>query len=347
MEIVVDQQSRGPADQPMRSPGLSAFVARVLDQLAISSWLPAVMLIGVGALLVQLQQSGNLDIPAAIEALASKPWGAIIILIFALVLASMVTQAFSFQAIRILEGYWGPSRLSQWATRQAVRRQLNQYHQAHSKVQDLEKQAFATARLKLRTVHPGDVINALEDRIQRLPAGEVKARNTVEAIQAANQISWRYHADPAAIAVLDRAYTRVAGFPNQPHRLLPTELGNTIRASEDKLNQVGGDLEGFVMRNYQWIPARLMIQHDQFRDRLDMYSSLVFVFLLLAAGAVPLLAYCAQYMLGSLAGASILLLGALLSYKAGVASAQGYGVTLASMRDYVPAHGRQTLAPAD
>ncbi len=75
----------------------------------VSAWSPAAMLIGVGSLLVQMRSDNDLDVAKPVGKLANpQSWGILIILLFGLVLTTMVTQAFSFGIIRLLEGYWGP-----------------------------------------------------------------------------------------------------------------------------------------------------------------------------------------------------------------------------------------------
>jgi hypothetical protein len=44
-----------PDKEPKQADGLSQFMGKVLDQLSLSTWLPAAMLVGSGALLIQLR----------------------------------------------------------------------------------------------------------------------------------------------------------------------------------------------------------------------------------------------------------------------------------------------------
>lgn len=84
----------------------------MLDQLSLSAWLPAAMLVGSSAVLLQLHARPDRNLALATNHLIAKPLGVIVLLLFALVLATMVTQAFEFEVIRLLEGYWGNSRLA-------------------------------------------------------------------------------------------------------------------------------------------------------------------------------------------------------------------------------------------
>jgi hypothetical protein len=104
----VAQAPNESAEVQPQPEGLSQFISKVLDQLSLSAWLPAAMLVGCTAILLQLRSQGNFDVGAAVVALTAKPLGILVVLLFSVVLAAMVSQAFSFGAIRFLEGYWGP-----------------------------------------------------------------------------------------------------------------------------------------------------------------------------------------------------------------------------------------------
>ena len=113
-------------------------------------------------------------------------------------------------------------------------------------------------------------------------------------------------------------------FPEQS-RIMPTKLGNVLRSNEDEL-QVDGDLSGFVMRNRHLVPTRVLMHHDQFRTRLDMYCLLVFVSASVAVISIPLL-----WELKAVEEAGVtltFLVMARVSYGAAVASARGYGTAL-------------------
>jgi hypothetical protein len=112
---------------------------------------------------------------------------------------------------------------------------------------------------------------------------------------------------------------------------LPTKLGNLLRATEDKLKNSGNDLEGFVLRNYAAAPRLVQMQHDQFRNRLEMYCTLVFV-------SVSLVVLTLAILLGSgISAASIVIICGIFatlsatSYLAAIASAGGYCAALKEM----------------
>lgn len=332
---------------PKDADGITGFVTRVLEQLTVSAWLPAAMLIGVGTLLVQLHENKNLDIPQAVEDIANKPWGVIVILVFGLVLATMVTQAFSFGIIRTLEGYWRLGRLLDPFTKARVRRHVNRAARVTKRASILQQKLFESARARLLQEEDRDYVDVWEADVYEIPMENWRQRDD-DVIAEAAEIDWREKADPALAALFYRALQRGSDYPSTPNRILPTTLGNVLRASEEGLKLRGASLERFVMDNYKFMPQRLMAQHDQFRDRLDMYALLVLVFFVLAAGSIPLLLESnADYPWAPPAGGfAVLSILAWFSYRAAIASARGYGSTLLAMNDEARRRQRVTPAPS-
>lgn len=78
----------------------------MLDQLSLSAWLPAALLTAAGAVMVQFRRQRSVDLSAALDAITSDKLRLLILILPVLVLATLVTQAFSFESIRTLEGYW-------------------------------------------------------------------------------------------------------------------------------------------------------------------------------------------------------------------------------------------------
>ena len=106
---------------------------------------------------------------------------------------------------------------------------------------------------------------------------------------------------------------------------MPTKLGNVLRSAEDGIED-GGDLGGFVMRNRHFVPTRVLLHHDQFRTRLDMYCILVFVSAMAAIVSIPVLTDLPA--LGRISVVLALLVMSWASYGAALASARGYGTSL-------------------
>ena len=126
--------------------GLSQFAMRVLDQLSLSSWLPAAFLVGMSALLIRLDAQSKPNLSEALRGLSVESFGVVIVLIFAVVIAAMLIQAFEFTAIRILEGYW-PSIFSVFGvTGLCVRAQGLVRRLRRDRVRRVRKRVFREAR---------------------------------------------------------------------------------------------------------------------------------------------------------------------------------------------------------
>ncbi|MHB1430806.1 MAG: hypothetical protein ACYCVZ_01640 [Streptosporangiaceae bacterium] len=304
-----------------------------MDQLSLSAWLPAAMLVGVGSVLAGIHGQTNLDLGAAIVRLTKAPLGILIVLLFALVLTTMITQAFGFEAIRFLEGYWGTA--GSWLARKRIEHHFSRREALEDARRKLELDAFTQARQKMISGSPGPdqaarmqtLTNILELAVMAKPTAGYPEPDRIEALE----MGWRDAARPADLSKIDAVSRRLAQYP-EGHRILPTRLGNVLRSAEDKLRRADkGDLEGIVMRNYQLVPPLLLDQHSQFRTRLDMYCTLVFIFVALAlAGTVTLWKFGTWHGPALLAAATFLAL-ADLSYHAAISSAIGYGTVLAAI----------------
>jgi hypothetical protein len=287
-------QSNSGAAAESPAEGISQFIAKIFDQLSVSAWLPATMLVGNAAILIRLHQQGNLNLAEAIRGLTESPFGVLVVLFVAVVLATMVSQAFSFEVIRVLEGYWDrPRFVATWLTTVRCNHHDKRLFSLDERYTELEEKAFSMAASDTRS-----------------------------------ETDWRRSCPPSWLRRMDSVINQLAQYP-APHRIMPTRLGNTLRSAEDELKRSeDDDLEGMMLRWYDRIPDHLREAHDQFRSRLDMYCTLVFVCVLLMLLAVVLLIQGS----GGLAAAGVAgsAYGALawVSYNAAVASARGYGGVL-------------------
>src|SRR5262249_34431043 len=105
---------------------------------------------------------------------------------------------------------------------------------------------------------------------------------------------------------------------------------NLIRATEDDLDNAGDDVQGFVLRQRNRVSRRIQIQHDQFRTRLDMYCTLVFVCISLTVITPVALAGRVDVIAIAITTASFAVM-AVASYLAAIASAGGYCMALRQM----------------
>jgi hypothetical protein len=325
-------------DQPAAAPapgGFSQFVGRVFDQLSLSAWLPAAMLVGGSALVLQLHANRDLDLAAAIGDLSGKPLGVLIILLFSLVLATTITQAFEYEVIRVLEGYWGTGRILGLLSGIRIRRQLNRLERLKKLKARVEQRTFDRARKTIlaRGLIPDDqrhVLDAIEDQIyDRSDTGPS------DRLQSQiDDLDWIQYARAESLRRIAAIEAAIESYPRD-HRILPTRLGNVLRAAEDSIDAGADGLEGFVIRHWDDIPPGLQREHDQYRTRLDLYCLLVFVFTVLGVGAAALIDDATHAVLGRSGVAAFFVSLALVSYEAAISSARGYGTVLATVDEYL------------
>ena len=103
---------------------LSQFIARVLDQLALSAWLPSAALVlmldfamQVGTALDAKRASAFSTVGRALSQMSAIGVGGGVLLAVGVVVLTILTQAFTFEAIRVLEGYWGTARTVEWVAK--------------------------------------------------------------------------------------------------------------------------------------------------------------------------------------------------------------------------------------
>jgi hypothetical protein len=81
--------------------GISHFLAKVLDQLSLSAWLPALVLVASMTLMTRLHSLGTLDLVRAVNDITrTKPIGLLVTLLLGIVVAALLTQAFAFEMWR-------------------------------------------------------------------------------------------------------------------------------------------------------------------------------------------------------------------------------------------------------
>lgn len=328
----------GGEQAPSGDPGLaappeklSAFLARVLDQLSLSAWLPAAFLTASLAIMYQLGRQNNLDVAKAVSELTKDPAALLIVTVPIVILATLVTQSFAFEAIRALEGYWERRWLLGWLHSALVHLRLRHKASLRERLPRSRDHAFSSARAPmLLDGLPREVVDAIEADLLEISRQDLQGQP--ERLRARTQ--WRDYGDPILVAKYDRLRDAIREYP-EDGLVMPTKLGNVLRATESKLRNSGGDVSTFALRRRRLVDARIQLQHDQFRTRLDMYCILVFVSVLLAASWPFFLkdaphAWASDLLLWLIPPATYLLL-AVAAYKAAVASARGYCTILRLM----------------
>lgn len=308
--------------------GISAFVAKVLDQLTLSAWLPAAVFAASVALLLQFRRQGSANIAEAVRRLTDDPVRVLVLIVPVLVITTVVTQAFSFEAIRTLEGYWHRRGLASLARTLMIRRHVwRKESLIRRRLKATEKAFYAAEPGMLRRGIPMQVVCALKAaafELDELP------HLTEREFEEYDRLDWIDLCDAWHLARIEHLSEAEESYPVKA-RVLPTRLGNLIRATEDNLLNTNGDLQGFVLQRYALAPRRVQMQHDQFRNRLEMYCILVFVGLLLAGLSAAALAGSRIGAITIAAIAACYLALSCTSYLAAVASAGGYCAALRQM----------------
>ena len=319
-----DTQGIDPSEaSPPEPEGVSAFAARVLNQLSLSAWLPAAFLTLALTFLVKFRSLGAVDVSRAARELTDKDsiWGLAVLAVPVLVVATLVTQAFAFEAIRVLEGYWHRRGPAGWLASGLIWVQVWRKNRVARLAQSAAHDAFLESRRRWLDDTDPEVVNALE-------LASLGKDFPEELDSRLSGLEWHDRCRPWRMRRVEGLELALEDFPVE-NRILPMRLGNVLRSAEDSLENAGGDLATFVMRRRSLVPVIVRSQHDQFRTRLEMYSTLVFVSTVLAAASIGLL-----WPMGLTVWAlAVVGFGAIAvtSYHAAIASARGYAVTLRHM----------------
>jgi hypothetical protein len=259
---VVPSAGESPVEDAARSSKeLTAVLGKILDQLSLSAWMPGFALVaGVAFLSVcrhQESPKGELQILSALEAPTHLSLGAVVALFGAVLIATLLAQAFEFEMIRLLEGYWPDRRIAGALTRWGVNRQSRKLGALKKRKRKLEKLAFKTA-CKRMVVGDDDVVQQVK-LLWKANRNGVKAPEVARSDEAVYLLkTWRQAAAPESLRLLEAVERALIWYPDE-HRLLPTRLGNALRSVEDGLKLAdGGDLQGFIIRNYKSISPQLL-----------------------------------------------------------------------------------------
>lgn len=277
---------------------------------------------------MQFRRQGSDNIAHAIRVLTADPVRVLVLTIPLLVIATVVTQAFSFEAIRTLEGYWRRRGLASLARNLMIRRHVRRRKVIAKRLRRAYKKAFAAAKdqmLKQNISH--SVITAFQAQVLK----DVEMPDlTDDESRVFAEMDWRSWCNAWLLARVDHLLNDAEAYPITS-RILPTKLGNLIRATEDRLQHTGDDVQGFALRRYARAPRLVQMQHDQFRNRLEMYCVLVFVSTsLMVLTPIILLGHgISATVVAVISGGFALLCEA--CYLAAIASASGYCAALKLM----------------
>lgn len=294
--------------------GFSQFVTRILRQLSSSSWLPSTMLVGNLILILQLHSQHNFSFNEAITQLAKSSLGLAVVILIAVTVVSVMTQAFQFRIVRLLEGYWSSNRILGLLSTLQTRRNIRRLSRLELRYRTYGDRSFEIAKSRMiRSNVPGDLLDALG----KLVRGEPAEGYSRETMNDAARLDWRSFAPPDLLRRMEATGIMLNEYPD-PHRMLPTRIGNILTSDGDRREN---DLD--TLGRQDLLPRSLQKEYDLFQSRLEMYGLLAFFFFGLAlmsliaflpgTNIIAIVAFPAVYL--TLAG---------VSYQSAVATARRY-----------------------
>jgi hypothetical protein len=284
--------------------------------------------VGGTTVLVELRVTsgpdGRLDLPAALVQIGDYSWTRLSLLLGAVVIVAMMTQAMTFSAVRLLEGYWGHRRPVSWIAACCLGRQ-------RSRLNSLEKLLDGVTNRGLESACRNLELESSPEAAWSLNALRIGTRQGDVAPRGASG-DWREHADPWWPHRRDRIIAHLEAFPTRS-RLLPTRLGNLLRSVEDELTgaRSGTDLENWLRLRWSALDTDLRVEHDQTRTRLDLYCTLVPAFLLLAAVAQLALLFSDVPVIERVLVTLVSAFFGVASYRSALASADDYASVLTAI----------------
>lgn len=313
---------------------LSQFLARVLDQLSITAWLPAVAVVGVAVVLSQLARTDG-SATEAFAAIGDMGFATIILLMAGVVVVTMFTQAFEFEAIRTIEGYWRPGGpVGAFARWRCSRHRSKRTGLLASHAECL-RTALESTRQPLRDDGYGaGVFDALESYVLNVPM--TKGASEADKAEARKlAMRWKTFADPHRMQRIEALERRIEEYPDLEHRVLPTRLGNVVRAVEDRVHDPSqGRLENFAIHVLDDLPRSIARAYREQRRRLDLYCGLVFVLGAAFAPSVALaLSYQRKYRVTGAVVPGVLVLLTYVSYRAALASGRKFGLAVTAIKE--------------
>lgn len=291
-----------PSDEIKGSELLARSLAKVLELLNPTTWLPAAMLIGNLYLLAHLpSEHDSITLTAWFDRVTTTRTPGLTAFIF-LILTSLILQNVESPVCRLMQGLWGHSAPLCLLARVCIHFQRRRRKRLDNLSRVLRMKAFEDARVALTL--PG-----------------------VDGHRDADEEAWRPFAQAHNLARLDATLEALKHYPVS-HRMQPTRLGNILRAAEERATSDDLSPDEALLERFDTLPATLKDSHDHSRSLLDMACSLTAVLATLAILSLTLLLiFRNQYeMRFALVGLYSVL--AVVSYQAATANAAGYGEML-------------------
>jgi len=350
--VVVD--ARSESNVSVASETLSHLLARILNQLSLSAWLPSAALVFLVGLTLELGAAvdGDDDLGAALTTTLARlgdiTLAGLVLLVLVVVVSTMLTQAFAFGAIRVLEGYWGPSRVAEGLANLRADRHRRKRKSLAARYQKMAEQGHDALlddikREERELADAGESPRFTEAMFQLL-AEQVVGHSLPDDFEISDPdralveaLDWRVAGSDDIERRELNLRRRLADYPQQSSHVLPTRLGNILRRREDDTGRQ--EVEGFVEAVFDDLPFGLQLTHDEQRTRLDLYCSMVFVIAISTVAAVVRFGIEHwRYQVGALA---LGLATSWVVYFAALSSARHYGSVLIA----IAAHIDGTVAP--
>jgi len=339
------------ANSEKPSETVSQFVARVLNQLSLAAWLPSGALVLALTFVFELNtvldgkvrpKDASDAISSTFSSMARLSLGGGLLLFSAVIVLTILTQVFAFDAILMLRGFWGTLRVVEWAAKRRCMHFSHQYIRLEKRYSRLNEKAWNAARSEIEKQQTQAIDRQADDaRVREWTPGMLSYLGAVLTDRitevklspgergGALKIPWHKYAPPDLLRRQINLDRRRQDFPALS-RIMPTRLGNILRAYEDRLDSES--IPTFVLDIYDHLPPHLRAQHHEWRNRLDLYCSMVFVIALITVVAATLLG--PQHWQYSICSALAGVLAMWLAYQAAIATARTYGRLLISMKKY-------------
>jgi len=333
----------------------SQLLAKVLNQMSLSAWLPSAALVLLVTFVMELGTSVDAQprvgpaLSSTFMAIGKSSIGGLVLLGVVVVVVTMLTQAFSFGAIRVMEGYWGAwAWIELLASKKADRQRKKQrkivsrYRQVRADAVDTVIAEIATEQEKLIARGEAQTFTRamrelLEARVKGWPVPN-DLDLTPKQREQSNAFDWRARADTNLRRKELNLAMKLSDYPTEPDHVLPTWLGNILRRHEDDTGL--DEVEHFIERVFPDLPFSLQLSHDEQRTRLDLYCSMVFV--LLVAGTIAVGRFGFRHWHYQLAAALLAASSCWVVYRAAISSARYYGSVLVVIARHVEEKDRAT-----
>ena len=261
--------------------------------------------------------------------------GGAVLLVIAVVVVTILTQAFSFEAIRVLEGYWGTTDAVESIARWRASRHRGHKGKLDRRRRKLTEDAWAVAKAKIIEMEDGRRQNGLRPDLTPIMIGRLEARVlktfpvgrlTPKQLERVRRYDWQRQAPAELLRRRVNVGKQLNDFP-RPERTLPTRLGNILRAHEDQIEHE--PVESFIQDVFDELPRSLQKDHDEQRNRLELYCSMVFVVAL--SGIVGIARFTPQHWPYATGSATAATGGIWIMYRAALATARAYGQLLVAI----------------